>query len=139
MSSDMRRDFANRSELIAYLHQEFPAAAGIADGIPTVEGGRAAAEEKLAAVDVQAYDSSRNHLDGAVTHLSPYIRHGVLGLAEVRDHVRAQLLGPQPGKLLQDLAWRDYFRRIYARIGSAIWQDQEPSKTGFTAGESADD
>ena len=53
--------------------------------------------------------------------------------------MRAKSSGPQPGKLLQELAWRDYFQRIYARIGSAIWQDQEPYKTGFTAGDYADE
>ena len=139
MSRDMRRDFVNRSELIAYLRQEFPEAARNADAVPDARGGRKAAEDKLAEIDVQAYESSRNHLEGAVTHLSPYIRHGVLGMAEVRDNVRNKSSGPQPGKLLQELAWRDYFQRIYTRIGSAIWQDQEPYKTGFAAGDYADE
>jgi deoxyribodipyrimidine photo-lyase len=139
MRRDMRRDFSGRSELMAYLRQEFPEATSIADAVPDIIGGRKAAEEKLVEIDVQAYESSRNYLDGAVTRLSPYIRHGVLSLAEVRDTVRAKLSGTQPGKLLQELAWRDYFQRIYAHIGSAIWQDREPYKTGFTADDYEDE
>jgi len=54
-------------------------------------GGRRAAEARLAAIDPARYGSSRNHLDGAVTRLSPYIRHGVLTLAEVRDAVFLRL------------------------------------------------
>jgi deoxyribodipyrimidine photo-lyase len=59
--------------------------------VSVFRGGRRAAEARLAALDPARYDASRNHLDGAVTRLSPYIRHGVLSLAEVRDAVFAWL------------------------------------------------
>jgi deoxyribodipyrimidine photolyase len=59
---------------------------------PAARGGRrAAAQQRLAAIDPARYGASRNHLDGAVTRLSPYIRHGVLSLAEVRDAVFERL------------------------------------------------
>ena len=48
-----------------------------------MEGGRRAAEERLNMVDPRRYAKSRNHLRGAVTGLSPYIRHGVLTLSAV--------------------------------------------------------
>jgi deoxyribodipyrimidine photo-lyase len=54
-------------------------------------GGRREAERRLAAIDPARYGATRNHLEGAVTRLSPYIRHGVLTLAEVRDAVFARL------------------------------------------------
>jgi deoxyribodipyrimidine photo-lyase len=57
----------------------------------TVRGGRRAADARLAQIDPVRYGASRNHLDGAVTRLSPYIRHGVLTLAEVREAVFARL------------------------------------------------
>lgn len=60
-------------------------------GPPTFQGGRCAAEARLAWIDPARYGASRNHLDGAVTRLSPYIRHGVLTLAEVRDAIFARL------------------------------------------------
>ncbi|MFM7361156.1 MAG: deoxyribodipyrimidine photo-lyase, partial [Cyanobium sp.] len=49
--------------------------------------GRREAERRLALLDPARYGATRNHLDGAVTRLSPYIRHGVLSLAEVREAV----------------------------------------------------
>jgi deoxyribodipyrimidine photo-lyase len=55
------------------------------------QGGRRAADQRLARIDPARYGATRNHLDGAVTRLSPYIRHGVLTLAEVREAVFARL------------------------------------------------
>ncbi len=60
-------------------------------GQTAFQGGRRAAEVRLALIDPARYGASRNHLDGAVTRLSPYIRHGVLTLAEVREAVFARL------------------------------------------------
>jgi deoxyribodipyrimidine photo-lyase len=54
-------------------------------------GGRRAAEARLSRIDPARYGASRNHVEGAVTRLSPYIRHGVLTLAEVREAVFAAL------------------------------------------------
>jgi deoxyribodipyrimidine photo-lyase len=138
-TSDMRREFADREELLSYVRQQFPEAAAVNDHAPALRGGRKAAEATLDAIDPAAYDRTRNHLDGAVTHLSAYIRHGVLGLAEVRDAVYARVGRGRPGKLIQELAWRDYFQRHYARLGAAVWEDREPYKTGFTAGAYADE
>ena len=118
------------------------------DSPPTpFRGGRAAAEAALAAIDPAGYGSSRNHLDGAVTGLSPWIRHGVLTLPEVRDAVFAWLdargYGATPerraegqriaGKLINELGWRDYWQRLWRRLGDGIWHDLEPLKTGHAA------
>ena len=109
-------------------------------------GGRGAAEAALAAIDPARYGSSRNHLDGAVTRLSPYIRHGVLNLAEVRDAVFSWLdkhsyntperrpAGQRlAGKLINELGWRDYWQRLWQQLGDGIWHDIEPLKTGHAA------
>jgi deoxyribodipyrimidine photo-lyase len=106
-------------------------------------GGRREAERRLAALDPLAYGRSRNHLDGAVTRLSPYIRHGVLTLAEVREAVFAWLRvrgydSPDrhtearriAGKLINELGWRDYWQRLWRLLGDGIWHDLEPLKTG---------
>ena len=69
---------------------------------PLLRGGRRAAEERLAALDPVRYGASRNHLDGAVTRLSPWIRHGVLTLAEVREAVFARLEAlAEPAEVVQ--------------------------------------
>ena len=75
---DLPRQFASRDALEALLVEEFPSAEGPLSPIP---GGRQAAEAKLARVQPARYAKSRNHLNGAVTGLSPYIRHGVLTLS----------------------------------------------------------
>jgi deoxyribodipyrimidine photo-lyase len=135
----MRRDFQNRDELIAYLRREFPAAAAIDDSIPATQGGRAAAEGTLSRIDPAVYAATRNRLNGAVTHLSPYLRHDVLSLAEVRDAVLRRTRPAQgAAKLINELGWRDYFQRVYAQIGGQIWRDLESYKTGWAPSDYAE-
>lgn len=128
--TSLQREFANRSALIAYVQETF---ADVVDGdtqVATLPGGRQAALAMLARIDPARYARSRNYLDGAVTRLSPYIRHGMLSLAEVRDGVMRHT---DHAKLINELAWRDYWQRVYAQIGDGIWQDREPYKTGWQA------
>ena len=140
-AGDMRRAFADRADLETYLRQAFPRAAAIDDALPERPvGGRQAAEAQLAQIAPAAYATSRNHLDGAVTRLSPYLRHGVLTLAEVRDAALAAVADPRDAaKLISELGWRDYYQRVYAADGDAVWRDREPYKTGFDAAEYAAD
>ncbi len=126
----MRRDFASREELVTYLKEQFPQVPDT--HVSKTKGGRKAAEIALKKIDPVHYAQSRNFLTGAVTRLSPYLRHGVLSLAEVRDYVLQQVADPQEAeKLITELAWRDYWQRLYADLGEGIWQDQEEYKTGY--------
>ncbi len=117
-----------------------------------IRGGPAAARARLAQLDPLAYGRSRNHLDGAVTGLSPYLRHGVLTLAEVRDAVFAWLrdrgyASPErrdegrrvASKLISELGWRDYWQRLWLLLGDGIWHNLEPLKTGHAASAYAPD
>ena len=133
----MRREFASRDDLIAYVTQVFPEAQG---PVSETVGGRRAALQRLAQLQPHAYGDTRNDLDGAVTRLSPYIRHGVLTLAEVRDYLQSQgypwsVVEP----LVRQLAWRAYWQTLYEAWGEGIWQDREPYKTGFTADDYEDE
>jgi len=93
----------------------------------TIRGGRSAADARLATIDPIAYARTRNHLDGAVTGLSPWIRHGVLSLAEVRDRALALVQDPrEAAKLVSELGWRDYWRQVHFAIGDRIHDDIEP-------------
>lgn len=133
-SSGLPVEFATRDELVAFCREAFPEAAAVEVSIPSTRGGRVAAEAKLALVDPPAYGRTRNALGGAVTGLSAYLRHGVLGLAETRDRVIEIAGSPHAGfKLLQELAWRDYWRRVLDEIGDGVWEDREPYKTGYDA------
>ena len=140
MSSDMRRSFADRAELDAYLRHAFPAAAAVDDALPDRPvGGREAAEAQLRAFAIDGYAQSRNYLDGGVSRLAPYLRHGVLSLAEVRDAALDRAADPRDSaKFINELGWRDFYQRVYAADGD-IWRDREAYKTGFSAADYAAD
>jgi len=128
----LRRDFASRAELITYLKKTFPDEYARSPQVSGTLGGRKAAEERLAAIDPTRYAATRNSLEGAITRLSPYLRHGVLNLDEVR-RLALEKAGHAAAKLVNELGWRDYWQRVYRQIGSGIWQDREAYKTGWRA------
>ena len=85
-------------------------------------------------IDPQKYCRTRNFLDGAVTNLSAYIRHGILTLNEVRNYAISQIDDPKKiEKFIQELAWREFWQRLYYTTPEIIWQDIEAYKTGFQA------
>ena len=110
------------------------------EAVSPIRGGVKAARERLNEIDPVAYGRTRNHLDGSVTQLSPFIRHGVVSLAQVRDRVLNSVNEPSNAeKMVQQLAWRDYWQRLYADMGESIWDDREEWKAGFSAGDYADE
>jgi deoxyribodipyrimidine photo-lyase len=133
----LRRDFADRQALIDYLKDVFSAEHDRAPQVSETRGGRAAAEARLAEIDPARYASTRNALNGAVTRLSPYLRHGVLSLDEVRN-LALDRAGARAEKLVNELGWRDYWQRVYAEIGDGVWKDREPYKTGLSAADYSD-
>lgn len=119
-------------ELASTLRPLFPHLSPADTALSHTRGGRAAANAVLAGVEPLAYERTRNFLAGDVTRLSAYLRHGVLTLAEVRDHaLQAVSDSTHASKLINELAWRDYWQRLYWQFGEGIWQDREPYKTGF--------
>ena len=81
-----------------------------------------AAQARLDAVDPQAYARSRNHIDGAVTRLSPYLTHGLLTLPEAYRAIHTRTpLEPQ-GKLVFEFGWREYHHHVWAHLGERIQQ-----------------
>ncbi|GAB1544643.1 FAD-binding domain-containing protein [Scytonema sp. NUACC21] len=138
MTKDMRREFSNRDELVAYLREQFPEAAQRDNNVSETLGGRKAANKALQKVDPARYGKTRNFFTGAVTRLSPYLRYGVLSLREVRDYALEKVRNQDDAtKLVNELGWRDYWQRLYAKLGDGIWKDQEEYKTGYTVAEYA--
>jgi deoxyribodipyrimidine photo-lyase len=130
----LSRDFPDRSALEQYLQQQFPAAAARDAALSPIPGGKRQAFALLQQIQPIRYASSRNFLSGNVTRLSPYIRHGVLTLSDVLTHALTLVSYPkQAAKFITELAWRDYWQRLYAQWGSGVWQDREEPKTGFPA------
>jgi len=102
--------------------------------------GRAAALARLADFEPGRYAETRNMLGGAVSRLSPYLRHGILELAEVRDAVLARGLAPGAVEtFIRELGWRDYWRRIYGLIGDRISANLGPGTSGWPSGAYTDD
>jgi len=113
-----------REALVRSLATRFPPSASRggeseAASAMTWRGGRRAALERLAALEPAGYARTRNHVDGAVSGLSPWIRHGVLSLAEVRDAALSRS-GAAAEKFISELGWRDYWRRVHAALGDRI-------------------
>lgn len=90
--------------------------------IPTVE----AAYERLGQVQVSEYGRSRNHLNGAVTGLSPWITHGFLTLPQVVSALSAQVPIAPDHKLMQELAWREYFHHVWHHRRHDIFASLHP-------------
>jgi deoxyribodipyrimidine photo-lyase len=119
-----------RADLAGQLASRFPDASGLPGAVAAAvnlpwRGGRRAALERLASLDPALYARTRNHVDGAVSGLSPWIRHGVLSLAEVRDAAVARA-GAAAEKFVSELGWRDYWRQVHAALGERIAEPLEP-------------
>ncbi len=81
---------------------------------------RAAALERLARVRPALYARTRNHLEGAVTGLSPYLTHGLVTLREVLGSVLAREPLDVNHKLVCELGWREFFRHAWSHTGDGI-------------------
>lgn len=78
----------------------------------------------LSDINPADYARTRNYLDGAVTYLSPYISRGVLSTKMVFDHLKKQNYAwEEVEKLVQELAWRDFFQLVWMRLGADINYD----------------
>lgn len=76
------------------------------------------------------YASTRNFGNGAVTYLSPYISRGVISTKEVFTFIQSLNLGWQKSeKLIQELAWRDYWQQVWIAKGDLIHQDLKNTQT----------
>ncbi len=85
-----------------------------------LEPSRIAALERVARVRPAAYARTRNHLQGAVTGLSPYITHGLVTLPEVLAGVLERGPLEVQHKLVFELGWREFFRHAWGHMGDGI-------------------
>ncbi|MES2773694.1 MAG: FAD-binding domain-containing protein [Bacteroidota bacterium] len=80
--------------------------------------------QRVDAIDPVMYGKTRNFIDGAITYLSPYISRGVLTLPNVAQSVLAKGFKPyQVEKFLQELAWREFFQRVWWHHGDSLFTD----------------
>ena len=78
------------------------------------------------AIDPTAYARTRNHLDGAVTGLSPWITHGVVTLRELAAMLARKHRLPVQHKLIYELGWRAYFRHVLHHHHEALTTSMHP-------------
>jgi deoxyribodipyrimidine photo-lyase len=79
---------------------------------------------RIMEIDPGKYAKTRNFLTGAVTYLSPYISRGVISTRQVYESLKArgfQLY--QMEKMVSELAWRDFFQRVWQSKGDLILED----------------
>lgn len=80
--------------------------------------------KRIGAIDPEKYGKTRNYLDGAVTYLSPYISRGVISTKMVYDSLMDRGFEPlRIGKIVQELAWRDYWQQVWIAKGDGINED----------------
>ena len=119
----------DRTERLQYIKRMFPQASGSMSA-DEWRGGRREAIKRLNTIDIEAYNRNRNFLNGAVSRLSPYFRHGCLTLKEASDSVQTRF-GAQAEKFVEELAWRDYWRRVWYELGNGIFSDIEDPKVAL--------
>lgn len=90
------------------------------------EPGREAALDRLARFDPIAYARSRNHLEGEVSRLSPYITHGTLSVPEVWSAVRDRHRIDLSHRFAIELGWREYFHHAWRHDGDRIFESLHP-------------
>ncbi len=85
----------------------------------------------LAAIDVKRYGKTRNYLSGSVSELGPYVSRGVISTRMVwayllaRGHSFEEMFG-----FVQQLAWRDFFQRVWMGLGDGINSDIRGDQQG---------
>ena len=85
----------------------------------------------LAAIDVKRYGKTRNYVSGSVTELGPYVSRGVISTRAIwayllrRGHSFEEMFG-----FVQQLAWRDFFQRVWQALGDGINEDIRREQEG---------
>lgn len=116
----------DRAERLQYIKRMFPQAIGtnLSDDW---RGGRHEAIKRLNSINIDAYNRNKDFLNGAVSRLSPYFRHGCLTLKEAADSVRGRF-GIKSEEFVHALARRDYWRRVWYSQGNGIFNNIEETK-----------
>ena len=95
-------------------------------GRSSIKGGPSAADAALNNLDISGYAKNRSQVlpyqDRGASKLSPYIRHNLLSLKRVWDHVAKAPFADRE-KFQDELLWQEYARHLYARIGKRLFSN----------------
>ncbi len=81
-----------------------------------------AAAALIAAVNPSIYAKTRNFLNGDVTHLSPYITHGLVDIPSIVATLYHQRALSFHDKIIFEFAWREFFHHVWAIKGDGIFK-----------------
>lgn len=80
--------------------------------------------ERIKAINAIEYAKTRNYLNGDISYLSPYISRGVISVKQVLDSILNKGYPIQTiEKLIQELAWREYYQRVWQYKKNLIWEN----------------
>jgi len=95
-------------------------------GRSSIKGGQSAADQALNNLNIAGYAKNRSEVlpleSRGASQLSPYIRHNLLPLQRVWDHV-AKAPFDDREKYRDELLWQEYARHLYARIGKRLFNN----------------
>ncbi|CAN5550968.1 hypothetical protein BH10BAC4_BH10BAC4_07030 [soil metagenome] len=82
--------------------------------------------QRIEEINPIQYGRTRNFMDGAVTYLSPYISRGVISVRQIQESVlRKGYDATSILRFLQELAWREYFQRVWQTKSDGLFQDMK--------------
>jgi deoxyribodipyrimidine photo-lyase len=85
----------------------------------------------LKGIDAKRYGKTRNYISGSVTELGPFVSRGVISTRQIWTYLLAQghsfeaVFG-----FVQQLAWRDFFQRVWMGLGDGINSDIRGDQQG---------
>lgn len=87
-------------------------------------------------IDPNKYAKTRNYVNGSVSYLSPYISRGVISTKFVFNQlIEKGYHAERMEKIIQELAWRDYWQQVWIHKGDEINMDlinvQKPVSNGL--------
>jgi len=95
-------------------------------GRSSIRGGQSAADQALNNLNIAGYSKNRSQVlplqSRGASQLSPYIRHNLLPLQRVWDHVAKAPFADRE-KYRDELLWQEYARHLYARIGKRLFNN----------------
>ena len=119
------REIDINADLTSLVEKEF---AGLhsGGGRTSIKGGQSAADQALNNLNIAGYAKNRSEVlpleSRGASQLSPYIRHNLLPLQRVWDHV-AKAPFDDREKYRDELLWQEYARHLYARIGKRLFNN----------------
>ncbi len=88
--------------------------------------------ERINAIDPIKYAKTRNYINGDITYLAPFISRGMISVKQVLDAILNKGYPLKvTEKLIQELAWREYYQRIWQSKNNMIWDDLKQIQTNF--------